>query len=119
VQSAQEIQTQFGGEVPEAQLHLQMLTGIGPVMGDLLAFVNTPVMHLSRTTHAAEAAALDRNEAKIDPISHEFKLHLKPFLECIQQAYPTFIVQAGIREFKTLINTEYNEARASSCELRE
>jgi endonuclease III len=66
VQSAQEIQTQFGGEVPEAQLQLQMLTGIGPVMGDLLAFVNTRAIHLSRTAHAAEIAALvDGNEASI------------------------------------------------------
>jgi endonuclease-3 len=60
VQSAQEIQSQFGGEVPEDETQLRKLIGIGPVMGDLLAFVNTRAMHLSII---APASALDGSTA--------------------------------------------------------
>lgn len=48
VRAAQEIQAQFGGTVPEDEPQLKQLTGIGPVMGDLLAFCNTRAMHQER-----------------------------------------------------------------------
>jgi hypothetical protein len=41
VKAAQEIECHFGGTVPESNYDLQKITGIGPVMGDLLACINT------------------------------------------------------------------------------
>jgi endonuclease III len=62
VQSAQEIQSQFGGEVPEDETQLRKLIGIGPVMGDLLAFVNTRAMHRSRTADTGTTSVSSRRE---------------------------------------------------------
>ena len=45
VKAAQEIQTMFGGKVPEDELSLTKLTGIGKCFADLLAFVNTRKKH--------------------------------------------------------------------------
>ena len=42
------IMEQFRGRVPEKEAELQKLTGIGPVLADLLAFVNTRQVHLDR-----------------------------------------------------------------------
>jgi coenzyme F420-reducing hydrogenase alpha subunit len=67
IQSAQAIISQFNGEVPEDETQLRKLIGIGPVMGDLLAFVNTRAMHLSRTAAPASASALEGSTVtKID-----------------------------------------------------
>lgn len=41
VKAAQEIQSHFGGIVPESDNDLQKITGVGPIMGDLLACINT------------------------------------------------------------------------------
>jgi hypothetical protein len=41
VKAAQEIEAMFGGIVPETESSLQAITGIGPVMADLLAVINT------------------------------------------------------------------------------
>ena len=46
VQAAQEIVVK--GSVPETETELQTLTGIGPVMADLLALVNTRAIHHER-----------------------------------------------------------------------
>lgn len=45
VAAANEVQRQFGGRVPEKESELRTITGIGPVMADLLAFVNTIERH--------------------------------------------------------------------------
>ena len=45
VKAAQEIQTLFGGIVPEDELSLTKITGIGKCFADLLAFVNTRKQH--------------------------------------------------------------------------
>ena len=42
------IMEQFRGLVPEKEADLQKLTGIGPVLADLLAFVNTRQVHFDR-----------------------------------------------------------------------
>lgn len=47
-QAARQIVRNFGGQVPERDDHLQTLTGIGPVLADLLAFVNTRHVHQAR-----------------------------------------------------------------------
>ena len=41
VKAAQEILLHFDGKVPENEIDLQKITGIGPIMGDLLACINT------------------------------------------------------------------------------
>jgi endonuclease III len=41
VKAAREIKTQYGGEVPEDEVSLLKITGVGKVFADLLAFVNT------------------------------------------------------------------------------
>ena len=46
--AANEIMEHFQGQVPECEEDLQKLTGIGPVLADLLAFVNTREVHQSR-----------------------------------------------------------------------
>ena len=46
--AANEILTNFSGKVPETERELKTLTGIGPVLADLLAFVNTTALHRSR-----------------------------------------------------------------------
>ena len=48
VQAAQEIQIRFGGQVPETEHLLKQITGLGPVLSDLLAFVNTRKRHKER-----------------------------------------------------------------------
>ena len=48
VKAAQEIRSNYRGIVPEQEFQLRQLTGIGPVMSDLLAFVNTRKVHLQR-----------------------------------------------------------------------
>ena len=48
VKAAQEIQSQFAGQVPELDSQLRQLTGIGPVFADVLAFVNTRAVHGKR-----------------------------------------------------------------------
>ena len=45
VKAAQEIQSQHGGIVPEDELSLLQITGIGKTFADLLAFVNTREAH--------------------------------------------------------------------------
>jgi HhH-GPD superfamily base excision DNA repair protein len=45
VKAAQEIQTRFGGKVPEDEWSLSQITGIGKCFADLLAFVNTREKH--------------------------------------------------------------------------
>ena len=45
VKAAQEIKSQFRGQVPEDEHSLKQITGIGPVLADLLAFVNTKERH--------------------------------------------------------------------------
>jgi endonuclease III len=45
VKAAREIQAQFRGQVPEREHSLKQITGIGPVLADLLAFVNTRERH--------------------------------------------------------------------------
>ena len=55
VKAAQEIESQFAGQVPEQDSQLRQLTGIGPVFADLLAFVNT------RAVHAKRRCILDSN----------------------------------------------------------
>lgn len=44
VKAAQEIQSQYGGIVPEDEFSLLQITGIGKTFADLLAFVNTREM---------------------------------------------------------------------------
>lgn len=46
VAASREIKTQFQGKVPETESLLRQITGIGPVMADLLASVNTIEAHL-------------------------------------------------------------------------
>lgn len=46
--AATTILEQFRGQVPEQEADLQKLMGIGPVLADLLAFVNTRQVHLDR-----------------------------------------------------------------------
>lgn len=46
--AANEIINKYAGIVPESSADLQTLTGIGPVLSDLLAFVNTVQVHESR-----------------------------------------------------------------------
>lgn len=46
--ASQDIIQNFGGKVPERDHDLQKLTGIGPVLADLLAFVNTRRVHNDR-----------------------------------------------------------------------
>ena len=41
VKAAQEILSHFDGTVPESESDLQKITGVGPIMGDLLACINT------------------------------------------------------------------------------
>jgi adenine-specific DNA glycosylase len=48
VQSAKEIQTRFGGEVPEDESALKDITGIGPVFANILATINTRAVHKAR-----------------------------------------------------------------------
>lgn len=48
VQAANEIRTRYGGHVPEEEHELKKLSGIGPVLADVLAFVNTRAMHIRR-----------------------------------------------------------------------
>ena len=50
VKAAQEIQTRFGGKVPEDEWSLSQITGIGKCFADLLAFVNTRQRHEKETT---------------------------------------------------------------------
>lgn len=45
VTASLEIQSRFQGKVPETEALLRQITGIGPVMADLLAFVNTVKAH--------------------------------------------------------------------------
>lgn len=45
VKAAQEIQSRFGGKVPEDEWSLSQITGIGKCFADLLAFVNTRQKH--------------------------------------------------------------------------
>lgn len=45
VMAANEIKTQFGGTVPEQEAQLRKITGVGPVIADLLSFVNTRRIH--------------------------------------------------------------------------
>jgi hypothetical protein len=45
VKAAQEIQSRFGGQVPEDESSLSQITGIGKCFADLLAFVNTRKKH--------------------------------------------------------------------------
>jgi hypothetical protein len=45
VKAAQEINTRFGGKVPEDEWSLSKITGIGKCFADLLAFVNTRQKH--------------------------------------------------------------------------
>jgi endonuclease III len=45
VTASLEIQSRFQGKVPESEALLRQITGIGPVMADLLAFVNTVKAH--------------------------------------------------------------------------
>jgi endonuclease III len=45
VKAAQQIQSQFGGSVPEDEHSLLQITGVGKVFADLLAFVNTRSAH--------------------------------------------------------------------------
>ena len=45
--AAQEIQTRFGGIVPEDEHSLLQIRGIGPVFADVLAFCNTTNVHLT------------------------------------------------------------------------
>lgn len=49
VKAAQEIQSRFGGKVPEDELSLSQITGIGKCFADLLAFVNTRKKHEEAT----------------------------------------------------------------------
>jgi endonuclease III len=75
VQSAQQIQSLFGGKVPEDETQLRKLIGIGPVMGDILAFVNTRAMHLSRTAPVSvSASALDGSTHGHEDESSQLKL---------------------------------------------
>lgn len=59
VKAAQEIKSQFGGVVPESEHLLKQLTGVGPVIADLLAFVNTRARHAA-TAKAAATTTLNR-----------------------------------------------------------
>jgi hypothetical protein len=45
VKAAQELKVRYGGRVPEDEYSLKQITGIGPVLADLLAFVNTRARH--------------------------------------------------------------------------
>jgi HhH-GPD superfamily base excision DNA repair protein len=45
VKAAQELKVRYGGRVPEDEHSLKQITGIGPVLADLLAFVNTRARH--------------------------------------------------------------------------
>jgi len=47
-QAAKQILQAFHGQVPEGEVDLQLLMGIGPVLANLLAFVNTRRIHQER-----------------------------------------------------------------------
>lgn len=47
-QAAKQISQTFHGQVPETKADLQSLMGIGPVLANLLAFVNTRGIHQER-----------------------------------------------------------------------
>ena len=53
VKAAQEIRTRYGGKVPKSEHSLKQITGIGPMIADLLAFVNTEAKHLEAATTSA------------------------------------------------------------------
>jgi endonuclease III len=53
VKAAQEIQSRFGGKVPEDEWSLSQITGIGQCFADLLAFVNTRKRHLEASVDEA------------------------------------------------------------------
>ena len=57
VKAAQEIQSQFAAKVPEHESQLRQLTGIGPVLADLLAFVNTRKVHQDRAASQTKPRA--------------------------------------------------------------
>jgi endonuclease III len=48
VTAANQVQTQFQGIVPEQESELLKITGIGPVLADVLAFVNTIEAHTQK-----------------------------------------------------------------------
>lgn len=48
VAAANQVQTQFQGIVPEQESELLKITGIGPVLADVLAFVNTIEAHTQK-----------------------------------------------------------------------
>ena len=52
--AAHEIQTRFGGIVPEDEHSLLQIRGIGPVFADVLAFCNTPQVHLTKNQKLQE-----------------------------------------------------------------
>ena len=49
VKVAQELKVRHGACVPEDEHSLKQITGIGPVLADLLAFVNTRAKHREAT----------------------------------------------------------------------
>ena len=57
VLAANEIQCRFDGLVPETEHSLKQITGIGPVMADLLAFINTRLRHEQVKVISTEAVA--------------------------------------------------------------
>ena len=57
-QAAQEIIQNFQAKVPERAADLKTLTGIGPVLADLLAFVNTRKVHEERKSSSGQPPKL-------------------------------------------------------------
>ena len=55
--AAREILQQFNGQVPEMDQDLRKLTGIGPVLADLLAFVNLRQVHHQQRGQSQDVAA--------------------------------------------------------------
>lgn len=55
IQAANEMKTRFDGKVPEKEFQLRQLTGIGPILADLLAFVNTPAIHRKKVSGVSES----------------------------------------------------------------
>ena len=68
VKAAQEIKIRHGCIVPEREHALKRITGIGPVLADLLAFVNTEAVHKEQCIMEAAVA-----EASLDLLKHNCK----------------------------------------------